>query len=91
MSRICEILGKKTSVGNNVSHSNIKSKRKFYPNLQEKKIFLPEEKEWISMKLSTKAIRTINKLGVFATLKKAQKKGTLSKNLERYLKNSFSF
>ena len=77
MSRICQITGKKLMVGNNVSHSNIKSKRKFYPNLQTKKFYVPEEDAWIVMKVSTSAIRTINKNGISACLKEAQKKGFL--------------
>jgi large subunit ribosomal protein L28 len=77
MSRICQITGKKLMVGNNVSHSNIKSKRKFYPNLQTKKFFVPEENAWIVMKVSTSAIRTINKNGISACLKEAKIKGFL--------------
>lgn len=72
MSRICQITGKKLMVGNNVSHSNIKSKRKFYPNLQTKKFYVPEEDAWIVMKVSTSAIRTINKNGISACLKEAK-------------------
>jgi large subunit ribosomal protein L28 len=77
MSRICQITGKKLMVGNNVSHSNIKSKRKFYPNLQTKKFYIPEEDAWVVMKVSTSAIRTINKNGISACLKEAIKKGHL--------------
>ncbi|MDP4292372.1 MAG: 50S ribosomal protein L28 [Bacteroidota bacterium] len=77
MSRICQITGKKLLVGNHVSHSNIKSKRKFYPNLQTKKFYVPEEDAWIVMKVSTSAIRTINKNGISACLKNAAKKGIL--------------
>jgi large subunit ribosomal protein L28 len=77
MSRICQITGKKLMVGNNVSHSNIKSKRKFYPNLQTKKFYVPEEDAWIVMKVSTSAIRTINKNGISACLKEAKTKGFL--------------
>ena len=61
MSRICEITGKKVITGNNVSHSNIKTKRRFYPNLQTKKFYIPEEDLWITLKVSAKGIRTINK------------------------------
>jgi large subunit ribosomal protein L28 len=64
-------------VGNNVSHSNIKSKRKFYPNLQTKKFYVPEEDAWVVMKVSTSAIRTINKNGISACLKEAKIKGFL--------------
>ena len=71
MSRICDITGKKVMVGNNVSHSNKKTKRKFYPNLQTKKFFVPETGEWVTLKVSTNAIRTINKNGIASVLKDA--------------------
>jgi len=77
MSRICQITGKKMIVGNTISHSNIKSKRRFYPNLQEKKFFIPEENRWIKIKVSTSAIRTINKKGISACLKQAKEKGLI--------------
>jgi large subunit ribosomal protein L28 len=79
MSRICEITGKKMIVGNKVSHSNIKTKRRFYPNLQTKKFYIPEEDKWITLKVSTAGIRTINKKGISAALKEAREKGYLSK------------
>ncbi|MDT8393432.1 MAG: 50S ribosomal protein L28 [Bacteroidales bacterium] len=75
MSRICEITGKKMIVGNNVSHSNIKTKRKFYPNLQNKKFYLPDEDKWITLKVSAAGIRTINKKGIASALKEAKEKG----------------
>jgi large subunit ribosomal protein L28 len=77
MSRICEITGKKMIVGNSVSHSNIKTKRKFYPNLQTKRFYIPEEDEWITLKVSTSAIRTINKKGISAVLREVEKKGKI--------------
>lgn len=77
MSRICEVTGKRPRVGNNVSHSNIKTKRKFYPNLQTKRFYIPEEDKWITLKVSTSALRTINKKGITAVLKDARKKGTI--------------
>ena len=61
MARICDITGKKVMVGNNVSHSNRRTKRKFYPNLQTKKFFIPESGEWITLKVSASALRTIDK------------------------------
>ena len=61
MSKICAITGKKPMVGNNVSHSNKKTKRKFYPNLPTKKFFVPETGEYITLKVSAKALRTIIK------------------------------
>lgn len=75
MSRVCEITGKKAMKGNTVSHSNHKTKRKFYPNLQTKRFYVPEENRWITLKVSTEAIRTINKKGITACLKEAQEKG----------------
>jgi large subunit ribosomal protein L28 len=69
MARVCELTGKKPIVGNKVSHSNIKTKRRFLPNLQTKRYFLAEEDRWVVMKLSSEAIRTINKNGLYATVK----------------------
>ena len=68
MSRVCQITGKKVVSGNNVSFSNRKTKRKFLPNLQSKKFFIPEENKWITLKVSAAAIRTIDKKGISATL-----------------------
>ena len=76
MARVCQITGKKTAVGNNVSHSNNKTKRKFYPNLKVKKFFVPEEGKWITLKVSTSALRTINKNGIASVIKDAKLKGT---------------
>ena len=63
--------------GNNVSHSNKKTKRKFYPNLQTKKFYIPEEDKWITLKVSTSAIRNINKKGISAVLAEAKAQGHL--------------
>ena len=79
MSRICEITGKKAIVGNSVSHSNAKTKRKFNVNLQVRKFFIPEENKWITIRLSTSALRTINKNGISAVVKEARQKGFLKK------------
>jgi large subunit ribosomal protein L28 len=79
MSRICEITGKSVIVGNKVSHSNIKTKRRFYPNLQTKKFFIPEENRFITLKVSAQGIRTINKKGISACIKEAREKGYLNK------------
>ncbi len=75
MSRVCQITGKSVMVGNNVSHSQRKTKRKFYPNLITKKFFIPEENEYITLKISTSALRTINKKGISVCLKEAREKG----------------
>ena len=79
MARVCQITGKRTQVGNNVSHANNKSLRKFYPNLQTKRFFIPEEGRWITMKVSVAAIRTINKRGISAVLKDAKESGNVIK------------
>lgn len=68
MSRICQITGKKPIVGNNVSHANNKTKRRFLPNLQSHKFWLEKENKWIKLRLSTKAIRTIDKNGIESVL-----------------------
>lgn len=77
MARVCQLTGKKVITGNHVSHSNIKTKRKFYPNLHTKKYFIPEENAWVTIKLSTSAMRTINKNGITSVLKKIAKKGSI--------------
>ena len=79
MSRICQITGKKVMVGNHVSHSKRRTKRKFYPNLLTKKFFFEEEDRWITLKVSVSAVRTINKIGLKAALEKAKEKGYINK------------
>jgi large subunit ribosomal protein L28 len=75
MSKICQITGKKVITGNNVSHSNIKTRRTFEPNLQTKRFFIPESGEWITLKVSANGLRTINKKGISVALKDAAEKG----------------
>lgn len=75
MARICEVTGKKPLSGNNVSKANNKTKRRFYPNLQKKRFFLPEENRWITLKVSTQAIRNINKRGITAVVKEMRAEG----------------
>jgi large subunit ribosomal protein L28 len=77
MSRICDLTGKGAMVGNRVSHSNAKTKRKFYPNLQMKRFYLPEEKRWITLKVSTSAIKTINKIGITEAITRFVNKGSI--------------
>jgi large subunit ribosomal protein L28 len=79
MARVCEITGKRPIKGHKISHSNIKSLRRFLPNLQTKRFFIPEEDKWITLKVSTEAIRTINKNGITACLKEAREKGFTTK------------
>ena len=75
MSRICQITGKKVMVGNNVSHSLNRTKRRFDANLIKKRFYIPEEDRWITLKISTSALKTINKIGIQAALKDAKLKG----------------
>ena len=75
MSKMCQITGKKAMVGNNVSHSKRRTKRRFYPNLFVKRYYLPEEERWISLKISAAGIRLISKKGLGAALKEAKEKG----------------
>jgi len=75
MSKICQITGKGVMTGNNVSHSNRRTKRKYYPNLFVKKFFIPEEGSWITLKVSAAGLRNINKNGITASLNEAIDKG----------------
>ena len=75
MAKICEITGKRPISGNNVSHALNRTRRKFYPNLQTKKFFIPEEDRWVTLKVSASGIRNINKKGISACLKEAKEKG----------------
>ena len=75
MARVCQVTGKVPMSGNKVSHSNIKTKRRFLPNLQNKRFYLAEEDKWITLKLSTSALRTINKKGLFTVVKELRAKG----------------
>jgi large subunit ribosomal protein L28 len=75
MARVCQVTGKKPITGNKVSHSNIKTKRRFLPNLQTKKFFLTEENKWITLKLTAEGIRTINKNGLYNVVKELRAKG----------------
>ena len=78
MSKICQITGKKALVGNNVSHSNRKTKRRFEVNLFTKKFFWPEEGCWIVLKVSAAGLRLINKIGLDAAVRPAANNGYLS-------------
>ena len=77
MSKVCQITGKKAQVGNNVSHSKRRTKRKFEVNLHTKKFYWVEQDMWIVLRLSTRALRTINKIGLNAALKKSEAEGNL--------------
>ena len=80
MARFCDLTGKGPMSGNKVSHSNRKTRRKFLPNLRNKRFFVPELDEWITLKVSTEALRTINKKGIYAYLKDLVKKGDIQLN-----------
>ncbi len=69
MSAICQVTGRKTVAGNNVSHANNKTRRQFKPNLRSKRFWLAEEKRWVRLRVSTAAIRTINKVGIEKVLR----------------------
>ena len=75
MSKTCDLTGKRPVKGNSVSHSNRKTKRHFYPNLQDKRFFVPELKKWIEGRVSTSAIRTIDKVGIYQFIKDQKAKG----------------
>ena len=75
MARVCQVTGKKPIVGNKVSHSNIKTKRRFLPNLQTKRFYFVEEDRWIALKVSSEAIRTINKNGLASVVKEIRATG----------------
>ena len=69
MSRRCKLSGKGVNVANNVSHANNKSKKRQNPNLQSKRIYLPEQDRWVRVRLSTRALRTVTKKGLMSYLK----------------------
>lgn len=77
MSRICQLTGKKYMKGNSVSFSNRKTRRVFLPNLVTKRFYIPEDNTWITLKVSTSALRTINKKGITAMLKQSIANGTV--------------
>ena len=69
MSRVCQITGKRTTTGNRVSHANNKTKRRFLPNIQHHRYWIENERRFVRLKLSTKGMRTVDKLGIEAVLK----------------------
>jgi large subunit ribosomal protein L28 len=75
MARVCQVTGKRPITGNRVSHSNVKTRRRFLPNLQTKRFFLAEEDKWVTLKLSSEAIRTINKKGLYLVVKELRAAG----------------
>lgn len=79
MSRVCQLTGKSVITGNHVSHSHHKTRRRFLPNLQVKRFYIPEEDRYITLKVSTHAIRMVTKKGISTMLKEAYEKGFLVK------------
>ncbi len=75
MSRVCQLTGKKAMVGNNVSFSKRRTKRRFHPNLVKKNFYLPNEDKWVKLTISTSALRTVNKIGIENALKRAIESG----------------
>lgn len=75
MSRICQITGKRFLVGNNVSHSKRRTKRRFYPNLLDKRFYIEDEDRWVKLRVSAHGLRIINKVGIKKALKEAKSKG----------------
>lgn len=75
MSRICQVTGKKPMSGNNVSHANNRTKRRFLPNLQSKRFYVPSEDRWVRLKVSARGIKTITKNGIEAVLKDMRARG----------------
>ena len=76
MSRVCQVTGKRPLVGNNVSHANNKTKRRFLPNLQSRRFWIESEKRWVTLRISKKGLRIIDKNGIESVLAdiKARKK-----------------
>lgn len=85
MSKICQITGKKAIVGNNVSHSKRRTKRKFNANLFNKKFYWVEQDAWIELTISAAGLRTINKVGLNAAMEEAARQGFLNPNDIKFL------
>ncbi|HEX7750197.1 MAG TPA: 50S ribosomal protein L28 [Bordetella sp.] len=75
MARVCQVTGKSPMVGNNVSHANNKTKRRFLPNLQSRRFWVESENRWVRLRVTTKAIRTIDKNGIEAVLADLRARG----------------
>ncbi|HKK78773.1 MAG TPA: 50S ribosomal protein L28 [Phaeodactylibacter sp.] len=75
MSKVCDLTGKRPVAGNTVSHSNRKVKRRFVPNLHKKRFYVPETKEWVTLKVSASAMRTIDKIGIYEFVQRQKRKG----------------
>ncbi|CAB3634504.1 50S ribosomal protein L28 [compost metagenome] len=78
MARVCQVTGKGPMVGNNVSHANNKTKRRFLPNLQSRRFWVESENRWVRLRVSAKAIRTIDKNGIDAVLADMRARGEIA-------------
>ena len=75
MSRICQVTGKRVMVGNNVSHANNKTRRRFLPNLHYRRLWVESEKRWVTLRISQQGLRTIDKKGIDAVLADMRRRG----------------
>jgi len=75
MAKVCQVTGKRAQSGNNVSHANNKSRRRWLPNLHERRFWVPSENRWVKLKVSTRALRTIDKNGIEAVLAELRARG----------------
>jgi large subunit ribosomal protein L28 len=75
MSRVCQVTGKKPMLGNNVSHANNKTRRRFLPNLQYRRFWVEAEKRWVSLRVSQAGLRTIDRKGIETVLAEIRKRG----------------
>ena len=75
MSKICQVTGRKPSFGNTISHSHRKTRRRWDPNIQKQRFFVPSENRWVTLKVSTKGIKTINKKGIESVLSEIRARG----------------
>jgi large subunit ribosomal protein L28 len=75
MSRVCQVTGKRVRVGNNVSHANNKTRRRFLPNLHSRRLWVESEKRWVSLRLSHQGLRTIDKKGIDVVLAEMRSRG----------------
>lgn len=75
MSRVCQVTGKRVMVGNNVSHANNKTRRRFLPNLHYRRLWVESEKRWVTLRISQQGLRTIDKKGIDAVLADLRRRG----------------
>lgn len=75
MSRVCQVTGKRVTVGNNVSHANNKTRRRFLPNLHYRRLWVESEKRWVRLRVSQQGLRTIDKKGIDAVLADLRRRG----------------